>query len=247
MTGVQTCALPILGGKRAIVYIFPVIVIFLLIIYNYRALFRIRILLPLSIGVFIVIYATVRFIPTLNPERKMGGSFDIPYVLQYTAEYNTATTRSMGAIGRTSALEMAYKKISANGVQHIFFGNGPGILTKTSIEKFDNRNVTKEQYDIGYGVTALVFLLIQVGILGSLIYFSFLVSLGRYSWSIRNLENDPFWKAFHLGTLGVIFSISFVAFFYDVIHKEPIVMSIVYALIGISIARFKMITTTIDL
>lgn len=233
----------IIGGKRAILYLFPGILVFLIAVYNYRAFLRIKLLVPLSVGILLITYAIVRFIPTLNPERKVGGSFDLSYVLEYTTEYNTATVRGVGAIGRASALEVAFEKLSESGVQNILFGNGAGILTKTSIERFDNRNVVKEQYDIGYGVTALVYMLIQVGIIGSLVYFVFIVSLGRYSWALRDYEEDHFWKAFHLGTLGVVLSISFIAYFYDVIHKEPIVMSIVYTLIGISISRFNMITS----
>jgi len=235
----------LIGGKRAIVFFFPILIFFIILIYDLKVLLKPKLLILSGLIVFIVIYTSVRFLPTLNPDNKVWGEFNVKYAFDYALDYNNASTRELGAIGRTSGLKMAISKTASGGVLSLLFGNGAGILTKTSIDEYDRRDVIKEQYDIGYGATALVYLIIQVGFLGALFYLFFLISLGRYSWTLRHNESDQFWKAFHLGTIGVIFIISFISFFYDTIQKDPVVMTLVYTLIGISIARFKMVTFTI--
>jgi hypothetical protein len=228
----------IAGGKRATVFFLPVIFLLLLAVYNYKIFLRPKIFISAFFIISIFTYTTVRLLPTLNPDKEVGGRFSLEYLFKYTNEYNTAETKSMGAIGRVSALNTALDIVSKKGAINFLFGNGPGTLTKTSITGFDNRNVVKEEYNIGYGVTAFIYLFIQSGVLGALFYLLFILSLGRYSWILYKIENDVFWRAFHLGTIGLVFSISFIAYFYDVIHKEPIIMVYASTLIGISISRF---------
>ena len=139
-------------------------------------------------------------IPNLNPERKVGGSLDLKHVFEYSQKYTEGTKAdSRYAGGRLSTAKLAFKTAWANGVGNFFIGHGPGTMSTSALnKKFDPR---VEFVGGSYGNTGVTLLLMEYGLLAVLIFFMiFTVFIYRcLEWC--GSENDPYWKAFAVGSV----------------------------------------------
>lgn len=87
--------LGLLNDKRVLLYAIPILVFFafLLDLFIKRSILKIRHgLFPnlLLFGSILVIFIAItpRVLPSLNPETKIWGSWDLDYIITYTSEYN---------------------------------------------------------------------------------------------------------------------------------------------------------------
>jgi len=125
--------------------------------------------LVLIFGIIFILYVTIN--PRANPEHKVGGSVDIEYLLNYTKEYNTMKEKGsrVDGDGRFEAPLVALERLSKGGVFNLLFGFGPGDIIKSSYLKF--KNPLLEKYRIGYGGRiGIVWLLMQIGIIGLIVF-----------------------------------------------------------------------------
>jgi len=116
--------IPIASDKRAIWFMFP----FALIVTNYYirniklpifSLFVSIMLVP------IIFYVGLRLNPSLNPEHKIWGSFNIDYALNYSNEYTFGDQRFEDAHGRGAGLIVALSEAFDNLLlKQTVFGNG---------------------------------------------------------------------------------------------------------------------------
>lgn len=136
----------------------------------------------------IIVYAGGRLLPSLNPDNKVGGSFDLQYLSEYAREYNTGErTQSVNATGRVGGLIALIESIGSQNEWRLLFGNGPDFL----VDKSNEDDVTyKFKVALLSQYTGLMFYLSSVGILGSifllLFYTSFLRVLFRKLKIISN-------------------------------------------------------------
>jgi hypothetical protein len=100
----------IINEKRATVFVFPVLLLFMFIHYNalneknglpnrlhsiFR-LFSVRNIILLTAAFSIILYMGGRLMPDFNPEKKIWGSFNIKYMYDYAVGYNLRDYTSYG-------------------------------------------------------------------------------------------------------------------------------------------------------
>jgi len=122
--------------KRAIWFIMPIIIgLFMFYVPGKRLSFRLIIL-----GLFavpLIFYLGVRLSPTLNRENRMGGSFDLNYVLNYSKRYNYGEEDSDKKSGRGNAVAYIFDKISSNSISNTeWFGYGLRFMYTTDYTEF---------------------------------------------------------------------------------------------------------------
>jgi len=197
------------GGKRAYYFLLPIVIILTIILVSdsikLRNLFSPKLLIITSILVSIVFYSGGVLIPTLNPERKIGGSFNPNHMFEYFNKYVNAYKYGNVSIGRLSSTKNALNNVIKNKP---YLGFGPDALyaSPTSIiGKGSN-------FNIAGGRTGLTFHLISIGILGTssllLLYLYFSIRFFNFKTNLKN----SFQKALYAGTkVGTI--LIFIDFF----------------------------------
>jgi hypothetical protein len=217
-------AFSIIGGKRAFVFYFFVLSFFLFSLLLLQHRFSeyltvknikwgtIAFILPLII---ITSLFCLKFVPTLNPEREQGGSFDLDHALSFAKQY---TTRQMiydptYSGGRFATTKLVVETLVNHGILKLCFGYGPGAQTET---RFSSRGKPAYFSDmkIGYGITPLSFLLIEYGLLGALTYLYFMASLFFMCAKFWKSERDPYWKAISFGSVAFAFTMIMLWFSY---------------------------------
>lgn len=113
--------------KRAIWFIMPILIAFFMFYIPKRKV-PFNVILISLIAVPLVFYLGVRLNPDLNKEKKIGGSFDIGYVIDYANFYT---------FGDKKKVEL---------------GAGRGGATLLLVDKFNNSKLTEKDW-MGYGLT----------------------------------------------------------------------------------------------
>jgi len=183
------------GAKRGTWFYLPVFIIIILLIYIADK--RGTISKKLKSSVIIILFAflalifTVRFIPTLNPENRFGGSFNLNHILSFAQDYNYQKISYKKRAGRFATMEEAYQQIKNKSLFNYLFGIGP-----ESIYGFQYGDGKIEKYNIVDGqITGATYYMITIGILGS-----FAIVLFYLFWGIKLLKFPtqgllPIWKA----------------------------------------------------
>lgn len=209
----------IIGDKRAT--IFFTIIVFLLVFYYYqyivynksifssRSFRRIPVIAVLAIFLF---YITVRLLPALNPEYKIGGSFSLKHIVSFTL--STTSNRSTDFAtnyGRADAPAAVFELLSNSSKLGYGFGAGDLIISKynnpSGLRLEDYIGV---KYDIGYGArTGLLWMGLQVGLIGVLLYMSFYLKL--FNMVIKKTRA---YKNMNDKVVGIILFSFFIMFFF---------------------------------
>ncbi len=127
-------------GKRAIWFMFPVVVALFMIYVP-----KIKMNKYLWMGIIIaplVFYLGTRLNPSLNPEHKVWGSFDIDYVFDYADTYQ---------FGKEKAQQYESEITTENTT---IIAQGRGGVTNSLFEKFFSGEDLTEQDWLGIGLTA---------------------------------------------------------------------------------------------
>lgn len=189
-----------LGHKRAVIVYFPLMFFILMFAYQRISgsnLFKsIKRLVLFSVLSVILFYFSVRLMPSLNPEGKVWGSFNVEFALDYSERYVTTGAGSEVVIGRSQAPTYLVALMFADNPYHFLMGYGAGHLVKSdfneNIKRYGSQSdLTENLYGVGYGArTALLQLLLQVGIMGLVCYLLLLISIFRKTKTqfIKNLK-----------------------------------------------------------
>ncbi len=202
LLGVFFVTFGVLGDKRIILYLYPLVFLFLYyLLYmkqknihgNLSAViaFIVIMVVTLSTGA-----AILKFNRTLNPEKKVGGSIDLRYAFEYSKEYEGNMLTKHSATGRYNTLKIVCTELKNGGFGRIMFGFGPGSLTSSIFGNERHSSFSLMKIAGCYGQTGLTHVVSEYGLLNMLliIYF-FIISLHR-SWRYYNTETDPYWKGF---------------------------------------------------
>ena len=230
-----------IGGKRAVLIYLPII---MGTIYFYFVLLKrmnfIKIIkksFSVILLSLVIIYSLVRINPSFNKESKLGGSFDISYALDFISFYNDNNDRLID-LSRPQALTYMSLYFLNQDLSTILFGEGAGKLTfassKLSVD--DSKTPIENYYGIRYGGRmAIVWIVMQIGLVGSLIYFTILYTMLRY---VLRQKIKYFHKIVFLGLwLSIIldiFTYSMVSFNYFII------MGVLFTYFGIIFRDQKM-------
>lgn len=193
----------IVGGKRAFLFYLPVVVLYLAFaVSNYRVNAT---LVKTAVFGGILVAATAflapRYIPTLNPDqvrlwRDDKSETGVSAVLKYAIEYNLAEDGDIST-GRISTMVRAFEIVWERGIPTLLLGLGPGYTFESRINKDWERDIP-----IGYGITDLAFILLQLGVFGTLLYFLIPLKLLLITRRLFLIIHDSYWKAFAFGTHG---------------------------------------------
>jgi hypothetical protein len=172
--------------KRAIWFIMPIIILFYM--YFGRGKVRIKnilIIIPLGVLIF---YTGIRLNPTLNKEGKVGGTFDIQYVMDYTQNYtfgkNEETTDVQLGKGRGGATLLLWDRLvsGASLSSNDFWGYGLREVYTTDYEEF---NESKFGVNSKGSVTGVFQTYISAGFIGVFLTILFIFSI---IWLIRDIR-----------------------------------------------------------
>lgn len=182
----------LLGGKRATILYFPVIYFVSYFIFQFKYSAKKEIVFKKLVvifgGIIILFYATARVLPTLNPEKKIGGSFDLEYIVEYSKSY--ATADYINEVGRSEAPVYLVLKALSDGYEKIAFGYGTGHLIKSGFNKetanLTSDEITYSKYGVGYAArTGFLQFFLQVGAIGVILMVLFLLVIIRIVWKMK--------------------------------------------------------------
>jgi hypothetical protein len=123
--------------KRAIWFAMPVLIAFMVFYVPNRKVSA-KLALVTMILIPIIFYLGVRFDPTLNKEGKIGGNFDVNFVMDYTKSYMFGNTEeNIKGIGRGGATLLIFDKFISNQIDiKEWFGYGLRFMYATDYEEF---------------------------------------------------------------------------------------------------------------
>jgi hypothetical protein len=213
----------IVGAKAALFFLLP-ITFFALYYLTFIRGRNVDVGRHVSVLVMILLFSVVvtgtimKFNRRLNVQREVGGEIDFSYALKYSQAYTTGThyENTELATGRFSTTMLTLDTICKGGLTHIFFGYGPGCMTE-SVLGHTPRDKRIARITESYGITGMVLILTEYGLFG-------LVPLGLMFWIFvymcwkwYNLEKEPYWKAFAVGSLVFSFLNVFIFFVYNMV------------------------------
>lgn len=124
--------------KRAIWFIMPLI-IFLFMFYVPQKKIPNRLVFLFSLLIPLIFYFGVRLNPTLNPEKKTWGSFDLNYTITYAKKYSFGEDNNKSKInyGRGSATQSVIKNLINGDIsEKNFLGHGLRFMYATDYDEF---------------------------------------------------------------------------------------------------------------
>jgi len=205
--GLGFLAFGIIGGKRGIVVLVPLVILLSALCMRWnmgRRLGRrsVTIFLAVIVGGLLAFYATCRAVPRLNPDRRVWGRFSASFAMQILRE-RLETEQEGGASHRISATVTAWRHVYKHGAGTVLLGRGPGSMMLSIFQRYDKRFAgTADGLKIRYGITGLSWLLLQAGILGAAAWLGFFIYSFFLVARIGKQETDPYWRAFHVGMMG---------------------------------------------
>lgn len=177
----------IMTGKRAVVVLFPLFFI-LFALYVARKKYP-KMVMTVIILAPLLFYFGLRLTPTLNPEKKVWGSFDIEYALNYGKDYSMGETDQYGnrekGVGRVGATLLMWEWIKDvdNYDTHSWFGHGVERIYKSN----DFEHYYDKDYNFGINhrgsMTGAVMWYLAFGLIGLILfmmYYWFFFKIVKY-------------------------------------------------------------------
>jgi hypothetical protein len=186
-----------IGSKRAALVYAPLIIV---CVYLFYVRLRGLSLVPLVRGLVVVIllsavtaYAVIRLNPWLNPDGRVGGRLDLSFALAFAGDYNFSSRdpSSVYDYSRMQALPYLAVSLWESGTLPFLFGEGAGKLTMANPSAPPDVQAGVEEpvayyYGIRYGArTGIVWIYMQVGIVGTFLFALLLWRLWREIWRHR--------------------------------------------------------------
>lgn len=180
--------LGIAAGKRAVILLFPILFM-VLSMYVCKKKYSNRVWVIIAAAP-LLFYIGVRLTPSFNPEKKVWGSFNLEYMLNYTENY------SMGKVEDGEERKEYTGRVGSALAFWNILKNGEDYTSKTllgeGVERAYSTIGDRESYD-QYGrdyelshrgdITGVLMLYIAIGVVGVImfvIYYCFLFRLIRY-------------------------------------------------------------------
>jgi len=171
----------IMSFKRIIWFLMPAVILIL----NSRFFFS-RYLKYAIIVIPIILYVGIRLNPTLNKEKKIWGSFDLAYAIDYAQDYYGMEDNKHGidkSVGRFGGNIVMIKYILANIDNYkTWFGYGPKVIYGMVYEDYAKTKWPWGISDKG-SLTGAARFFISYGLLGIIFYLSLIIYFFNYCTS----------------------------------------------------------------
>jgi len=170
--------------------------------------------------------------PTLNPEHQYGGSIDFKYLDEFIVKYQTLDQHTgVEGDGRADAPFVALDRVYTGGIINTLFGFGPGEIIKSSFTPY--KKPLLEKYNIGYGGRiGLVWTLMQIGIIGVIVFLSFHLFLFKKMLNIYYQSTNIKFSVYVLSTVGfcMIYIFDFFTYSTEMIQNTGMPITYYYAI-----------------
>lgn len=209
--------------------------------YNFKNIFILTVISA------IIIFTVIVFNPTLNKEKKLGGSFDLEFVNVYISEYLSldGKNNNYDPRSRTDAPLMIYNLFSNKDIKYLLFGFGPGFIEKNILtatnnyEKISsNDEILYAKYGISYGArTGFLWLGLQIGLVGMTIYLVFFYKLYKHikiNYSITKVIDNKVKMGIIIAVIAL--AIDFFTYSKVLISNNPVSLTL-FLLIGLSLNK----------
>lgn len=215
------------AGKRAVWIMFPVLFC-ILSMYVYRKSLVKKAIVVLAVAP-ILFYLAVRISPTFNPDKKVWGTFDseyaINYGLKYTAGIDENHANVQTGVGRLGALAWMLDQFSQDG-KDVMFGRGNEYMTYASKDDYSNATYYGGIQSRGNitGIVSTFFTLGVVGISFCLLFFvcAFLANKSRFNYVLLGvvLIDYLFYNAQILNLMPLTLLALFLSYFSTKLQEE---------------------------
>jgi len=150
----------------------------------------------------------VRANPSLNREQVVWGSFDIEYLLNYSETYTSSEGKGKREMRRKDALFYFILYNVEQDMSHFLLGDGAGMLYQSEVD--EKSGTIDELYGIRYGGRmGVIWLILQIGFLGTFVYILFLFSVVFNLIKNHNLKNNHFLLGFLTVSIFMLFDLFF--------------------------------------
>lgn len=232
------------GAKRGIWFYTPVLILlawFLYIRLNHLKIFTRRsagFLIPALLFIPAIFYFGVRYNPTLNPEKKIGGEFDMEYVNQYVIEYTFDESENLDVThGRGANFLRVLNRLFHGNPIHFILGYGPdaakGVRTY-------GEGIWGE-FGISGPVTGFSTHLVQLGILGCLIIILAFSNVFQIFKKIYQHTGDPLLRivTFGGGMATILFFIDYFTYSSSYLTTTFPISFTYFYILGYAINRYR--------
>ena len=196
----------IIGGKRGIVVLVPLMLLFTFwtmrrsIGKNVLSRRVVMAFMSVIMSAFLSFYVVARLVPRLNPDRKVWGRFDASHTVERVFSKVSGRRSGGASTGRLSSTRRAIAVMQEAGTERFLVGLGPGSMMKSIFTSFDTRYTAQlRRLRIEYGMTGLMWLTFQIGIIGAVIWLSFFGRMFFLTSRFARTEPEPYWRMFHMG------------------------------------------------
>lgn len=172
----------IMTGKRAIIILFPLlyILLFMFVSSFFANIRNVKYIIPVFLIIICVFYLGLRLTPSLNPENKVWGSFDINYAYDYGLKYSTGIDESGGEIqkgvGRIGGILLFWNDIwNSVDIERVAFGLGNEYMAYADEDDYSNADYYLGIHSRG-SITGIIYMYFSVGIIGVILILLFILS-----------------------------------------------------------------------
>ena len=203
----------LIGNKRAVTYLIPLefaiaYILYLQFIIQKVTKQQIRQFVVILVVGFVSFYAMVRLNPSLNKDEKIGGRFDIDYLINYSETYTSSDGKGKRDMRRKDGLIYFYLYNVNSQTLNQLLGDGAGILYQSLIDP--KTGTMEELYGVRYGGRmGIIWMLLQVGILGLLSYLLFLGAFFIMRIQKSDWINNIFLLGFIVASIFMLFDFMF--------------------------------------
>lgn len=207
--------------KRAVLFIMPAFI--LLFMYYVPGKVKTNKLLFILSLVPLIFYVGVRLNPTLNKENKVGGTFDLQYILDFTREYSFGKTSGKTDVqlgtGRGGATLLLWNKLFSSQPLSLkdMWGFGLQEVYTTDYEQFEN---DKFGVNSKGAVTGVFQSYISAGFIGILVTILLIISI---LWLIK----EPRIRI----TIGILMFWDYLFYSGLILRSQPLFILLFYIII----------------
>lgn len=181
--------IPISSLKRAIIFILPILLLYISNLHGKLA-YKLKQIIFSLVGIIILLSLSLNFNDKFNNE--IGGEIDLVKIVETYLDYESREGENDGVVvsGRLSSFSLIQENFSLRGVESLLFGLGPGFMIKSRLVE-GQEDILNSKLNLGYGSRIGVYwIFFQIGILGLILYFISFYNLLNFKKNESRINKD---------------------------------------------------------